>query len=389
MQTKVIHIITKMELGGAQENTLFTVTNLDTARFEPWLITGLDGELFEEARTFSHHRTVAALIRPIRPVQDLHACAALTRIIRDIRSREPKAAPVIVHTHSSKAGILGRWAARRAGVPIAVHTVHGFGFHDYQPWYIRQLYILLERITSRITTAFIAVSQTNIDQGYRLGIFQPGQVHLIRSGIDIGRYTRPADSAGPIAGVPVLDTAPLVTMIACLKPQKNPLGFVDVAARVHRQVPEAHFLLVGDGQLRVQVEHAVREAHLQPVFHLAGWRTDIPAILHRTGVLVLSSRWEGLPRVLPQAMAAGVPVVATAVDGSPEAVWDGATGYLVARDALRDMAEKVVHLLRNPDLARRMGRQATGLVTEFDARTMVRRQEALYDTLLARHRTWQ
>ncbi len=176
----VAHMITQLELGGAQQNTLFTVSHLDPARFRPVLITGEPGLLDEEARALPgvEFHQVRSLMRPIRPLADLRALWSLTALLRRLK-------PAIVHTHSSKAGILGRWAARLAGIPIIIHSIHGYGFTRYQHPLLRQLLIELERATGRFTTRFFAVSEANRRLGIELGIFSAEQCAVVRSGVDL------------------------------------------------------------------------------------------------------------------------------------------------------------------------------------------------------------
>ena len=383
IKAKVVHIITMMELGGAQQNTLFTISHLNPEEFLPFLIIGRGGELFEEALMHARVFVAPDLIRAIRPLTDLRALAQLISLLKKIRREEPASAPVIVHTHSSKAGILGRWAAKLAGIPITIHSIHGFGFHDYQPFIVRRLFISIEKITARITTAFIAVSRANIEKGVALGLFDHGKTRLIRSGIDVTSLQKKQANGSTVrASLGIPPHVPVVTMIACLKPQKAPLDFIRACARIHQQSPGAHFLLVGDGKLRDAAVQEMRAQSLQSNLHILGWRRDIPEILHASNVFVLSSLWEGLPRVLPQAMAAGLPIVATQVDGSPEAVRDGANGFLVPPGDLRGLAEKVCYLLQHPDQASAMGLKGRELVRDFDIHDMVAEQEALYKNLL-------
>lgn len=389
---KVCHIITKLELGGAQQNTLHTVNTLNRHLFLPLLITGPEGMLVEEANRYTHVTTyyVPALVREIQPFTDLKAITAIARILKAEYQAAPHV-PWIVHTHSSKAGIVGRWAAKLAGISCIIHSIHGFGFHPDQPPVTRWLYIFLEWVTARITTHFIAVSQANIQTGLRLGLFSASQVSLIRSGIDIPRFqTHIADSEAERhthrehtlreLGIPVHKR--IVGMIACFKPQKAPLDFIRVMRLVTETIPEAHAMLVGDGVLRPQIEALIAQQRLESGVSLLGWRTDIPALLPLCEVLVLTSRWEGLPRVCPQTMAAGVPIVATSVDGIPEAVQDGVNGFLLSPGDIRGMADKIIYLLTHPDIARDMGHQGQKLVDEFDIRRMVRQQEELYQSLL-------
>jgi glycosyltransferase involved in cell wall biosynthesis len=380
----VVHVITKLELGGAQENTLFTVANLDRRRFQAALLHGPGGILDAEAAALpeTHRETMPHLIREIRPASDLLAYRELRRSLDGIR--KSFGGPMIVHTHSSKAGILGRFAARAAGAAAVVHSIHGYGFHDRQAWPVRRAYIALEKMAAGATDAFIAVSRANLEEGLRLGLFPPGKATLIRSGFPLDRFARPARDIAALRGeLGIPPGAPVVGMVACLKPQKAPEDFVEAAARVVGRFPEARFLLVGDGELRPAVEAAVRRRGLQRNMLLTGWRRDVPDLMHLMDVVVLTSRWEGLPRVVPQAMAAGKPVVATAVNGTPEAVADGVTGFLAAAGDVATIADRVARLLADPAMALLMGDEGRRRVSEFDAASMVRLQEELYDRLLA------
>ena len=383
-QVKVIHIITRMELGGAQQNTLYTISHLDKENFLPYLITGRGGELFTAALGFKNTLIAEDLVREVSPLRDVMAFFQLRRLIKSIAESPPAAAPMIVHTHSSKAGILGRWAARCVSIPVIIHSIHGFGFHDYQSCIVRNLFILIEKITARITTRFIAVSEANQQKGVALHLFPPEKTVVIRSGIEINRFKNPAVSRSQLRGsLGIPDTAPIIAMIACLKPQKSPLDFIKVCDNVRRELPNAHFLLVGDGALRETVEKEINGLKLQHCTHLLGWRNDIPEILNAIDVLVLTSLWEGLPRVFPQAMAAGVPVVATRVDGAPEAIKDGVNGFLLDPGDIKGLARKTVSLIQSPLQFSSMEIQNRQIVAEFDIQRMVSQQEALYKDLLS------
>lgn len=375
----VIHTITKMEFGGAQQNTLYTVATLDRDRFEPVLITGPGGYLMDRARELDIDLKVARnMERPVSPARDLLAYRELVRLFRPYGK-----SPAIVHTHSSKAGILGRWAARKVGIPLIVHSIHGFGFTPGQNPVVNRLFRSAEQITSRITDHFIAVSQSNKEEGVRLGLFDRGKCTVIRSGFNLDEFrSSPPVEPGILDGLGIPGGAPLVLMAACLKPQKAPLDFVRLAARVHEVIPEVRFLLAGDGELKGELEREISKKGLKGVFFHLGWRKDIPRLMKSSRIVVLTSLWEGLPRVIPQARAAGRPVVATAVDGSAEAIRDGVDGYLCEPGDVDGLARKVVHLLNNPEHSARMGLRGSEAVDEWDQDTMVKQQEDLYERLL-------
>ena len=378
MRRKVVQIITKLDLGGAQEHVLFILRHLDRSLYEPVLITGTDGPLVDEARQIKDAKVyfLRDLVREISPVKDLRALVRMALLLRKER-------PALVHTNSSKAGILGRWAAKLADVPVIVHTVHGFGFNDDQKGMTNRVFVSLERVTSRVTTRFTAVAHDNVDKGVRKGIFSRDDAVVIRSGIDTAFFAEPGTApAAKRAELGIPEGAPVATMVSCLKQQKAPVDFVRVAARVLEQVPDAHFIQAGDGELREEVLAEAGRLGVSGRFHLLGWRRDVREIIHASDVIVLTSLWEGLPRVIPQAMAAGKPVVATAVDGTPEAVKDGVSGFLARPHDIDYMAGKVALLLSDKGLAAKMGSAGRELVAEFDEGRMLDDLSALYNKLL-------
>jgi glycosyltransferase involved in cell wall biosynthesis len=381
----VVHIITKLELGGAQQNTLFTVKSLDRERFSPVLIAGAGGYLDDEARSLGiPFHTVPELVREIRPALDLSARKKIVGLLEKFTG-----SPYIVHTHSSKAGIVGRWAARSAICPVVIHSVHGFGHTPAQPPWLRGALKLAEKATARVTDHFITVSEANRSEGEELGFFNRESSSLIRSGFDLATFRNAAADRGSLeAELGIPEEAPLVLMVGNLKPQKNPVDFARVAGLVSRQLPEAHYILTGEGELEDEVRAQVESEGLFHRFHLPGWRPDVPQLMKSSQAVVLTSLWEGLPRVIPQARAAGRPVVANAVDGSAEAIRDGEDGYLVRAGDVTTMADRIVRLLSDPELREEMGRKASLAVAEFDQELMVRQQEELYERLLREKGLW-
>ncbi|MHC4845429.1 MAG: glycosyltransferase family 4 protein [Planctomycetota bacterium] len=378
----VVHVITQLELGGAQQATLATVASLDRERWAPQLVCGPGGMLDEEARALPGVPVhfVQELARPLRPLRDLAAVRGVQALLRPLA----EGGPVIVHTHSSKAGVVGRRAAELAGAKPVVHSIHGFGHGAIGNPAVRRLALAIERRMARCTDAFVGVSRANIDEGRALGLLGDAPAHLIRSGIDLAEFAR-ADSLRDAAraGLGLHADAPVVGMLACLKPQKAPADFVEIAARVAREMPEARFFLAGDGELRGEVEQRIARHGLGDRFLLLGWRRDVPALLGALDVLVLTSRWEGLPRVCPQAMAAGRPVVATRVDGIPEAVVDDRNGSLVEPGDVDGAAARVLGILRDPALAARFAAAGREAVDEFGVAHMLAATERLYTELLA------
>jgi len=380
MRIRVLHIITRLEPGGAQRNTLYTVEHLDRSEFEAALAWGPGDPLDEAAERIADLRLepVRELARPVSPRRDLAALGRIRQVLRDVE-------PQIVHTHSSKAGILGRLAARLERVPVVIHTIHGYGFTPMQPAPVRALFIAVEKIVGRWTDHFIAVSEQNLRLGIDLGLFGPERASVIRSGIELGRFRETRDVGELRRRIGVPSGAPLVTQVGNFKAQKAPLDFVRMAAVVARELPETWFVMVGDGRLRPAAEELARELGVADRMVFSGWWEDVPGLLAATQVSVLSSRHEGLPRAVVESLAAGVPVVATAVDGTVEVVQDGINGRLVEPGDVAGLARGVSELLRDSDLRRRMSAVAGDGLAEFDIDHMVRQQEELYRCLLGRN----
>ena len=377
---RVLHVITRMIVGGAQENTMLSCALIDRERYPSELVTGIEtgseGSLHDECRRRGVvvHRE-PSLVREIRPHLDL---LALQRLVGFFRRHRPD----IVHTHSSKAGILGRIAARWAGVPRIVHTAHGWSFTRGQPPHVRRLYVELERMCARRCDLIVVVANTDREEALAHGLGVPAQYRLIRSGIEIGVYrdiaTTRAEARARI-GVPA--DAFVVGCVGRLSPQKAPLDLVAAFSQMASTRRNAHLVLVGDGPLRAEVLAAVGRARLGGRVHLPGMRRDVPELLPAFDVLALSSRWEGLPRVFPEAMAAGLPIVATRVDGATEAILDGITGFLVDLGDERAMAARLSDLAGDPARARAMGAAGRDRVDEFSAERMVRQLEEAYRAL--------
>ena len=380
----ICHIITKLELGGAQEVALYAVSHLDRTRFRPVLLAGPGGLLTEEARRLPGVETIIlpALGRRVHAVSDVLAFLHLVMLLRRLK-------PAIVHTHSSKAGILGRWAAWCARVPVIVHTVHGFGITPAQPRWMQRLFITLERISGWITAHWITVADVDAGKGRQWGLFDRN-VSTIRPGIDPSPFRRPLtpearrdlrEELGIGSGESLIGT------VACLKPQKAPEDIIAVARLVCARRPGARFALIGDGELRRPIEALIEEHGLQGKVRLAGWRRDIPCAMKCFDLLLLTSRWEGLPRVMLEAASAGLPIVATRVGGVEEAVVRRDRVRLCDAGDIDGLAAGIEALLST--CREGMGHadgQEHLLPKEFHIEEMVKQYQSLYDRLLSQQR---
>jgi glycosyltransferase involved in cell wall biosynthesis len=381
----VLHVITRMILGGAQENTLLTVEGLDRMdRFEVTLASGdergREGTLLTRARASTRLVVIPQLRRSVSPVHDVAALWKLYRLMR--RERYD-----VVHTHSSKAGVLGRVAARLAGTPVVVHTLHGLVFHERQPWVVNRLWRAVKRLMAPLTDHFVSVADAVTDGAVAARIAPADRFTTIRSGMELDWFLDArVDVAATRRELGLPPDAPVVGKVARLFPLKGHDQLLEAWPAVVARHPAARLLLVGDGVLQERLEVRARELGVRDSVVFAGLvaRERIPATIAAMDVLVHTSLLEGLARVLPQALALGRPCVSVALDGAPEVVIDGETGFLVEPGDPAALAEAISRLVADPDLRARMGVAGRRLVDPaFRAETMVQEIAALYDELLS------
>lgn len=377
--------MTRLVVGGAQETALATCSLADPSKFDHVLVvgaqTGLEGSLFEEATGLGIRvLVVSTLVREVSPVRDAAAVASLIRVL--VRER-----PDIVHTHSSKAGILGRIAARGAGVPEVVHSVHGWSFNDHMPGPVRYVVALAERALAHVTDRFVVENVKDMQRGIAHRIGRPETYVTIRNGIDLKRY--PASAAfresartSVRAELKIPAEAPVVGTVIRFTTQKNPQSLVRAAAMVLTSQPTCYFIVVGDGPLRSETEAVARDLVIQDRVVFTGVRRDIPWLLAAFDVFALSSRWEGLPRVVLEAMASGVPIVAPRVDGIEEAVQNGISGVLVRPDDPVHLASGILQVISDQHAGIRYRVAARKTVEElFTLRRMTDQLQDLYESL--------
>lgn len=384
---RVLHIITRLIVGGAQENTLLSVEGLDRLQeYDVTLVTGVDngpeGDLLERARRTTRLIVVPELGRSISPLADIRAFWTLYRLIRKGRYH-------IVHTHSSKAGVLGRLAAKLAGTPIIVHTLHSLVFHEYQPWVINRLWRLVKRFCAPMTDHFISVSDIISQKAIAAGIARPEKFSTVYSGMELDWFLEADADPSEVRREFGLPRESLVVgKIARLFPLKGHDQLMDAAPAIVKRHPGVRFFLVGDGVLYEHLRNRAREAGILDNFVFAGLiaRERIPAMLSGMDVLVHTSLREGLARVLPQALAMGKPCVSFNIDGAPEVVIPGETGYLVQPGDSVGLADAVSRLLDDGDLRARLGAAGRRRVDPtFRAETMVREISNVYQELARQH----
>jgi glycosyltransferase involved in cell wall biosynthesis len=377
MRPRVIHVITRLIAGGAQQNTILSCRAL-RERYDVTLVTGppdgREGSLLEEARRHGIPTIVLdELVRPVRPFTDASAYRRLLGLFREMR-------PQIVHTHSSKAGILGRAAAWRAGVPVVVHTNHGLPFHRNQPAPLRWLYWSAERIASGLTHRIVCVGEEMKRQAIRARLGPPELFEIVPSGVEIGRF-RDARSARARLGIP--EDVPVAGVVSRLATHKGHAFLVEAAP------PGLYLLFVGDGVERARLERAVRERGVDATFTGHAPPEEVPDLIASMDLLVHPSLWEGLPRAPVEALLAGRPVVAFDCDGTREVVIDGVTGRLVPPRDVEGMRQAIEDLLALPDRGRSMGEEGRRRFRErFDWHAAGRKLDAIYGELLAQISHW-
>jgi glycosyltransferase involved in cell wall biosynthesis len=375
---KIIHIQVLPILSGVQNAMLDIITRLDANRYDITVLCQSEGDLTEVLREQSiKYILLPELRREINPFFDAIAFWKLYKLFK-------KQKYDIVHTHSSKPGIIGRLAAKAAGVKVIVHTVQGFAFHEYSSKLSINLIGLLERIAGWVSSRVIFVNHKDRMVAQQLRILPNKKMITIPNGIDLARFenSRNGNHIGEIThllGTPV--SGALIGMVARLWEQKAPQYFVQAIPPVVKEFPHAKFLLIGDGPLQPELEKLAEKLGVRDSVLFLGWRSDVEHLLTILDIFVLTSLWEGLPVSILEAMAASKPVVATNIKGNNELVVHGTTGYLVEPRNANQIAHCIVNLLREPMRAKEMGRLGKlRAMKYFEINNVVERVDALYST---------
>ena len=381
---RTAHIITRLIIGGAQENTLFNVDDQHHIHHdEVCLITGPglgpEGTLEQCATDRDLDlRVVPEMRRSLHPWRDAACYFALKRMLKDYQ-------PDIVHTHSSKAGILGRRAAFALGIPC-VHSIHGAAFHFGQPAILQKAYRLAERTADRWCQHFITVCDAMSQQYLAAGIGTPDKFTTIFSGMDVDAFLKPSQSPNELRQELQIDNSHVVVgKIARLFNLKGHEYLIEAAPAIVQQVPNVRFLFVGDGILKDQFEHRIAELGLSEYFIFAGLvpPDQVTNYIHVMDVVAHTSVWEGLARVLPQALICGKPIVSYDIDGAREVCIDDETGYLVPARSIEPLSAAIVKLANDASLRERLG--AAGRVrfaSQFRHEVMTERIREVYRRVL-------
>jgi glycosyltransferase involved in cell wall biosynthesis len=394
---RVLHVITRMVKGGAQENTLANVARIHGDGWESSLVTGhaggAEGSLEPECLAAGVRMIrVPDLVRELSPRQDFRALQELKRVIRKER-------PHLVHTHTSKAGILGRMAAKSCGVPVVVHTPHGHVFHSYESGVKTRFFIRAERWCAPRADYLVALTENERREHLELGIGKPDQWSVVHSGIDFAPFLRAAPERPAVrAELGIPETDPVIGTVGRLVPIKGQQYLLEAYAALRREHPRLHLVLVGDGELRgelvgqaralgvpVHDHEAARPEAPAPGVHFTGLRRDVPRLLAALDLFALPSLNEGMGRVLVEAMAMELACVASRVSGTPDVVTEGETGLLVPPRDPEALRHALAALLSDPERAREMGRRGRErALAGFSVERMTHLLENLYREALAR-----
>lgn len=382
---KIVHIITRLILGGAQENTLLTVEGLHHRhRDDVILITGPaegpEGDLFTRAESqgFVVER-MPGLVRAIKPGTDWAAYRALQKSIRRHK-------PDVVHTHSSKAGIVGRAAAWQEKVPAVVHTIHGMPFGRFEKWHKNALYIGVERWAAKRCHAIVSVADAMSEQAIDAGVGRPEQFLTVYSGMDVDAFLNPPRSREEVRaelGLKPEDVA--FATVARLFELKGHDDILAVAPEILKTNSNVRFVFIGDGILRDRFKADAKRAGIEHAIIFTGLVPPgrIPELIGAVDAVVHPSLREGLARVLPQSLIVGRPVISYDIDGAKEVVIP-TTGHLLSPQDLEGLKAAIIDLAGDPEKRALMGSEGRRrFAHQFRKETMTDELRALYERLLA------
>lgn len=377
-QRSVLHIITRLVKGGADENTLHTVYGLIKNGYEVDLLLGGDSD----QKLIAEHSKLNIILMPelkrdIKPSNIL----AFWKIYRLIKRKNYH----LVHTHTAMAGFIGRIAARIAKTPVIIHTLHGTTFHDHMNVLKRNLYKSLEVFAGRYTDFFITVGDDIKEKYLAVPIGTREKYKTIRSGFEYDKFNKAFVQTDEIQNNFRIEfnlnkNAVLIGMISRLEPRKGHTYLIQAAKKIIAIHPESVFVIVGEGYYRNEIQNEIKEYGFEKRFIFTGHRQDIEQVIAAMNIIVLTSLWEGLPRVLVQAALLNKPIVSFEVEGAWEVIENNVNGFIVPSKDTAQFAEKVNYLLENLEDSNRMGKNGRNYVNkQWDKEVMVQQIIEIYD----------
>jgi glycosyltransferase involved in cell wall biosynthesis len=382
---KVINIVTRMNIGGVAHHVTNLMRGLDRTKYEQQLVCGFEGNGEGSMREHLQTQGIKPILVPQlvgNPRINLSDTLAFAHILRLLRQEQP----IILHTHTSKAGLLGRVAARLIGVPIVVHTFHGLVLKGHYGPLKTNAARVVERWLAKLSDSLIAVSNEVRKDLLAYRIAPTEKIEVIPLGLELDDFIDSRRRRGVLHRELGLDSASkLIGIVGRIAPIKNHCLFFEAVSRVLAEHASAHVLVAGDGELRPQMERYVREMGIGERVSFLGWRHDLPQIYTDLDVLVISSDNEGTPVCAIEAMAAGRPVVATNVGGLPDVISHRETGYLVAPGNVEQLASAITRVLKDGEATDRLRQNAREAVKhKFSVARLATDIDSLYGKLLAK-----
>ena len=370
----IAYIITKLELGGAQKVCLSLFTDLQKNDHITWLISGTQGPLTEKVKKKSNVILLPSLQRECSWKTIGNECKTFFSLIKILKKLSSDHPDLIVHTHSTKAGYLGRWAGFFARIKKRVHTIHGFGFHEHQSRIGYGITYLLELITSLITTHYICVSTNDQNIGTRLLPWFSSKNSLIRAAVEDKKFVSATVSVNYNDKVFVFGT------VSCFKEQKNLFDLLTAFEKVYTQHNYARLEIIGDGYLRSDIELWIKEKKLTNVITLHGWQEDVAHYMKQWHVFVMSSLWEGLPCAAVEARFLKLPVICYQVGGIQDLIISGKNGFLYEQKNIHGLVQGMSSLITDPILYKKLRLHPDDLST-FTCAHMIKRHSILYQSI--------
>ena len=373
-KSRIIHIQVLPILSGVQKSMLDIISRLDPNKYDITVLCQAEGELTQALKQKNiRFTTLSELKREINPYYDFLAFLKLYKLLRHGKYD-------LVHTHSSKPGIIGRLAAKAAGIKCIVHTVHGFAFHENSSKLQIFLVGIFEKLAGMVSHKVVFVNKKDRDIASKMKLVANHKMVIIHNGIDLSQFN---SGKGVKSGNGVKKNGAMVGMIARLWEQKAPQDYIASIPKVVDKIPDAKFLVIGNGPLEEELKEMSNRLGVSKNVLFLGWRQDIKDLLKIIDVVVLPSLWEGLPVSILEAMALSKPVVATNIKGNNELVVHGETGYLVEPGNPEEISSYVLKLLNDQPLAKKMGRLGYSRVKEkFALNKIVEQTSSLYENLL-------